>query len=96
MLPKIKDGDIWVLEWYNQRGGSREGDIVLAEYNDFDDESAIKVYHSKKIYNEDGSWQHTKIELESLNKEYRVIELDEDSQYRTIGILKCVISNETR
>ena len=96
MLDKIKDGDVCVFEWYNQRGGSREGDIVLAEYNDFDDESAIKVYHSKKVYNEDGSWQHTKIELESLNKEYRVIELDEDSQYRTIGILKCVISNETR
>ena len=91
MLDKIKDGDVCVFEWYNQRGGSREGDIVLAEFNDFDDESAIKVYHSKKIYNEDGSWQHTKIELEPLNKEYPVIELDEDSGYRTIGVLKCVL-----
>lgn len=91
MLDKIKDGDVCVFEWYNQRGGSREGDIVLAEFNDFDDESAIKVYHSKKIYNGDGNWQHTKIELEPLNKEYPVIELDEDSEYRTIGVLKCVL-----
>ena len=91
MLDKIKDGDVCVFEWYNQRGGSREGDIVLAEFNEFDDESAIKVYHSKKIYNGDGNWQHTKIELEPLNKEYPVIELDEDSEYRTIGVLKCVL-----
>lgn len=91
MLDMIKDGDVCVFEWYNQRGGSREGDIVLAEFNDFDDESAIKVYHSKKIYNEDGSWQHTKIELEPLNKEYPIIELDEDSEYRTIGVMKCVL-----
>ena len=91
MLDKIKDGDICVFEWYNQRGGSREGDIVLAEFNDFDDEGAIKVYHSKKIYNEDGTWEHTKIELEPLNKDYDVIELDEDSEYRTVGIFKCVL-----
>lgn len=91
MLDKIKDGDICVFEWYNQRGGSREGNIVLAEFNDFDDESAIKVYHSRKVRHEDGSWEHTKIELEPLNKEYPVIELDEDSEYRTVGVLKCVL-----
>ena len=91
MLDRIKDGDVCVFEWYNQRGGSREGDIVLAEFNGFDDESAIKVYHSKKVRHEDGSWEHTKIELEPLNKEYPVIELDEDSEYRTVGVLKCVL-----
>ena len=91
MLDKIKDGDICVFEWYNQRGGSREGDIVLAEFKDFDDESAIKVYHSKKVRYEDGSWEHTKIELEPLNKDYPVIELDEYSNYRTIGVFKCVL-----
>ena len=91
MLDKIKDGDICVFEWYNQRGGSREGDIVLVVFNDFEDESAIKVYHSRKIRHEDGSWEHTKIELEPLNKEYPVIELDEDSDYRTVGVLKCVL-----
>ncbi len=91
MLDKIKNGDICVFEWYNQKGGSREGDIVLAEFNGFDDESAIKVYHSKKVRHEDGSWEHTKIELEPLNKEYPVIELDENSEYRTVGVLKCVL-----
>lgn len=64
---------------------------MLAEFNGFDDESAIRVYHSKKNYNEDGSWQHKKIELEPLNKEDPVIELDEDSEYRTIGVLKCIL-----
>lgn len=34
---------------------------------------------------------HTKIELEPLNKEYPIIKLDEDSEYRILGVLKCVL-----
>jgi hypothetical protein len=29
-----------------------------------------------------------------LNKDFDVIELDEENEYRTIGVLKCVLSNE--
>jgi SOS-response transcriptional repressor LexA len=91
MYPDIKDGDICVFEWYNQAGGTREGDIVLAECNGFDDEATIKMYHSVKKHYDDGSWEHEKIELIPLNKDYDVIELDSEDKYRTIGIFKCVL-----
>ena len=90
MYPDIKDGDICVFEWYNQVGGTREGDIVLAECDGIDDDCTIKKYHSEKVMTEEG-WRHEKIELIPLNKDYDVIELDKDSKYRTIGIFKCVL-----
>lgn len=92
MLPKIKDGDVCVFEWYE--GGSRNGDIVLTQTNAFDAEYGaeftIKQYQSEKKLTEDG-WQHTKVELIPLNKDYEVIALDEEEAYRTIGIFKCVL-----
>lgn len=95
MIPKIKDGDICVFEKYNERGGTRNGDIVLSLCHQYYDPDyacryTIKKYYSEKRQTEEG-WEHSKIELRSLNKDYDVIELDEDSQYRTIGILKCVL-----
>lgn len=51
----------------------------------------IKKYHSEKLVTEEG-WRHTKVELLPLNKDYDVIELDGDEKYRTIGVLKCVLS----
>ena len=92
MLNKIKDGDICVFEWY--RGGSRNGEIVLTECNekdiDYGGMYTIKKYQSEKIVTEEG-WQHTKVELKPLNNDYDVIELNEDSECRTIGIFKCVL-----
>ena len=92
MIPKIQDGDICVFEWY--RAGSRNGEIVLTQCRNNDPEYGgrytIKKYHSEKAVTEEG-WQHTKVELIPLNKDYDVIELDEDSEYRTIGVLKCVL-----
>ena len=92
MLPKIHDGDICVFEWY--KGGSRNGEIVLTQTNAIDaeygDEYTIKRYRSEKTQTEDG-WQHSKIELVPMNKEYDIIELSEDSEYRTVGVLKCVL-----
>lgn len=92
MSPDIKDGDICIFEWYNQVGGTREGDILLAECDGIDDECTIKEYHSVKKYYEDGSWEHERIELIPLNSEYDTIVLEADSKYRPIGILKCVLS----
>lgn len=92
MLPKIKDGDLCVFEWY--RAGSRNGEIVLTQSSEFDSEYGgkytIKKYHSEKVMTEEG-WQHSKVELIPLNKDFDVIELDEETEYRTIGILKCVL-----
>lgn len=36
-------------------------------------------------------WQHSKVELIPLNKEYNVIVLDENTEYRTIGIFISVL-----
>lgn len=91
MFPDIKDRDICVFEWYDQVGGSREGDILLAECDGIDDECTIKKYHSVKKYYGDGTWEHERIELIPLNKEYDTIVLEADSKYRPIGILKCVL-----
>ncbi len=92
MLPKIHDGDLCVFEWYH--AGSRNNEIVLTQCQDYDIDYSgkytIKKYHSEKIQNEEG-WQHTKIELIPLNSDYNTIELDLDNNYRTIGILKCVL-----
>jgi len=95
MLPKIKDGDICIFEWYNNdRGGTRNDEIVLIYAKDekFADDwnFTIKKYHSKIIQDEVG-WQHVKIELIPLNPKYKTIELTEEQQPRTIGVLKCVL-----
>ena len=95
MLPKIQDGNICVFEWYNDRAGSRDGDIVLSMINEHDNDFGgpytIKKYHSEKTPTEEG-WQHTKIELIPLNKDYEVIKLNDATDYRTVGVLKCVLN----
>ena len=92
MLPKIKDGDICVFEWY--KAGSSNGEIVLTECSekdlDYGGMYTIKKYQSGKLVTEEG-WQHTKVELVPLNKNYRTIELDDETNYRTIGVFKCLI-----
>jgi SOS-response transcriptional repressor LexA len=95
MLPKIEDGDICIFEWYNNdRGGTRNGEIVLIYAEDVkyadDWEFTIKEYHSEIVQDEDG-WQHKKIDLIPLNPDYNIIELSEEQQPRTIGVLKCVL-----
>jgi SOS-response transcriptional repressor LexA len=92
MLPRIKDGDLCVFEWY--KAGSREGEIVLTQCSekdiDYGCKYTIKKYHSEKAVTEEG-WQHSKVELIPLNNDFGVIELDEKKEYRTIGVLKCVL-----
>ena len=92
MQPRIKDGDLCVFEWY--KAGSREGEIVLTQSSEFDPDYdgryTIKKYHSEKVMTEEG-WQHSKVDLIPLNKDYDVIELNPESEYRTVGVLKCVM-----
>ena len=100
MLPKIKDGDLCLFELYGANGaGSREGEIVLTQCAGKDDDYGcsytIKKYHSEKVVNEEG-WQHSRIQLFPLNPEYNPIELnpDDEGEYRTIGVLKAIITAE--
>lgn len=92
MQPMIHDGDICVFEWY--KGGTRNGEIVLIQCRDNDPDYSgkytIKKFHSEKRATAEG-WEHKKIELIPLNKDYKTIELDADGDYRTIGVLKCVL-----
>lgn len=96
MRPLIQDGDICIFEWY--RAGSREGEIVLTESNEYDSDYAgkftIKEYHSTKEMTADG-WSHASIKLKPLNPSYDtiVINREEADQYRTVGILKTVVSD---
>ncbi len=81
-----------VFEWYH--AGSRNGEIVLTQCCDYDSEYGgkytIKKYNSEKAVTDEG-WQHTKVELMPLNKDYDVIELDDSFEYKTIGILKTIL-----
>ncbi len=92
MLPQIKDGDFCVFEWY--QGGERSDKIVLMECpsvdNDYGCKYTIKTYYSEKRWTE-CSWQHTRIQLRPLNDKYSIIELNPETQYRTVGVFKCVL-----
>lgn len=94
MSPIVNDGDLCLFELF-ESGGTREGEIVLTQCIDKDDDYGcsytIKKYHSERSINEDGEWENTKVELLSLNPEYSPIVLDKKSDYRTIGIMKDVL-----
>ena len=95
MMPKIHNGDLCVFERYT--GGSREGEIVLAQVFGKDDDYlcgyTIKKYHSEKTVSDD-SWEHSKIELLPTNTDgYSPITLDDDGCYQVLGILRHVMSN---
>ncbi|MGN1229985.1 MAG: LexA family protein [Prevotella sp.] len=95
MKPKIHDGDLCVFERYT--GGSREGDIVLAQISGQDDDYlckyTIKKYHSEKIVSDD-SWEYSRIELLPINTDgYNPIVLDDVENYRVLGVLRYVISD---
>lgn len=78
MEPLIPNNSYCVFRVYT--GGSRQSKIVLAQHHDIADiETAgsytVKKYKSEKKYNPDGSWEHEKITLEPLNKDYEPIVL---------------------
>ena len=81
MEPRIHDGDYCVFS--RAAGGSREGKIVLVQhYNDFDPDYSgsfsIKQYHSVKSFDENGGWQHEKLEFRPLNADFQSIVIKED------------------
>lgn len=97
MEPKIHDGDLCIFELYPSRGGSREGEIVLTQRLDFDNDYGcswtIKKYYSTKVSDGEGSWHHESIILKSLNQAYNdiILNASEIEYYKTIGILVKVL-----
>ena len=66
-------------------GGSRQGKVVLVQHRDITDidtggSYTVKKYRSEKKQEIDGTWQHEKIVLEPLNKEYKPIVLSNVSE----------------
>jgi SOS-response transcriptional repressor LexA len=85
MEPKIPDGSLCVF----RRGvvGSRNGRLVLVRNSELADENryTVKRYRSEKAYSEEG-FQHTRIQLESLNPEYPSWDLDpEETKYQIVA-----------
>ena len=96
MEPKIHDGDLCVMRKYE--GGSRNGEIVLAQHRDFSDPESggaysIKKYSSEKVVEEDGSWHHERITLSPLNREFEpiVIDANEDGEFAVVAVWKGVV-----
>lgn len=90
MEPMIHDGDYCVFR--ANPAGSRQGKIVLAEHHNFYDVDyagsySIKVYTSKKSFNEYGSWTHEEIILEPKNPLYSPIIIEEEKadEFRIVG-----------
>lgn len=93
----IPNGSICLFRKYS--GGSRNGQIVLVEITDIQDPDfgsryTIKEYRSKKKIN-GAQWSHEAIILKPLSYDSNyndiVIEPDELSQLKVIGIFECVL-----
>lgn len=86
MEPRIPNGSLVAFRGNPGGGpiaGSRAGRIVLAAlYGPEDPEGGgsftVKRYRSERVRDEDGSWRHERIVLESLNPEVSDIELSPD------------------
>lgn len=90
MEPIIHDGDFCIFR--ANPAGSRQGKIVLTQHrNYYDPDNAggysIKIYTSRKNYNELGEWTHDEIILEPKNKNYNSIIINEASadDFRVVG-----------
>jgi len=83
MEPRIYDGDFLVFR--SKPVGSRQGKIVLAQYQEIADPETggsytVKRYRSEKSFSPQGEWRHTKITLEPLNHEFRPIILEPEDE----------------
>ena len=81
MEPLIHDG-AWCL-FRRCPGGSREGRIVLVQFNSLGDPEnggrfTVKKYHAEKVADAEG-WRHGRIQLLPLNPEFQPIELSEEN-----------------
>lgn len=99
MEPIIQDKDLCVFR--TNPAGSRQGKIVLTQHRNYYDADnsggySIKIYTSKKKYNEFTEWEHDEIILEPKNKSYTSIIIDEveADNFRVIGEFIGVLKKE--
>jgi DUF2075 family protein len=96
MEPRINDGDFCVFR--TNPAGSRQGKIMLVQHRNYYDADnagaySIKEYSSVKSYDEFGSWQHEKIELKPLNRDYNsiIITPEDGDEFQVVGELVGVL-----
>ena len=93
MEPHIPDGARCIFK--ARVAGSRQGKWLLIE--NFEESEAggqrytVKRYRSEKVYNEDGTWRHTRIILEPLNPEFEPWTIEEGHQCRVIAEFVCLL-----
>ena len=80
MEPTILDGSYCVFRF--ERGGSRNGKVVLVQSSHVDDpenggQYTVKRYFSEKEFSDDGTWRHKKITLVPDNRKVKEILLEE-------------------
>ena len=99
MEPIIQNGDFCVFR--ANPAGSRQGKIVLTQHHNFYDTDnsgnySIKIYTSKKKYDEFGNWEHEEIVLEPKNKNYNpiIIKDVESDDFRIVGEFVGIIKNK--
>lgn len=90
MEPLIHDGDYCVFR--ANPAGSRQGKIILAEHHNYYDPDyagsySIKIYTSKKSFDEEGNWAHEEILLLPKNSIYSPIVIEEENadEFRIVG-----------
>ncbi len=94
MEPTIKDGAFCIFRY--ERGGSRNGKIVLVESRLVSDPESyqsytIKRYRSKKVYQPDGTWMHEKIILSPDNIDFMDIILENvyEDDFKVVAEFVC-------
>lgn len=101
MEPAIPDGAVAVFR-ADPAGapvaGSREGKIVLAQLHDATDPEGggsytVKRFHSEKIAEGD-EWRHTRVVLQSLNREVEDIELSPEQDVDVFAEFDTVLVSE--
>lgn len=83
MEPMIHDNGYCIFRWGVE--GTRQNKIVLVQHNDISDPETggkytVKKYTSKKVYSDDGSWEHESITLLPLNPAYEPIHIPNSEQ----------------
>lgn len=99
MEPTIKDGSYCVFRY--ERGGSRNGKVVLVESRHVSDPESfqsytIKRYRSKKVHQPDGTWIHEKIILSPDNIDFEDIVLEKvlEDEFKVIAEFVYTIEKE--
>jgi phage repressor protein C with HTH and peptisase S24 domain len=82
MEPTIHDGSYCVFQF--ERGGSRNGKVVLVRSSHIEDpenggEYTVKRYFSEKEHSDDGTWRHKKVTLVPDNRDIKEITLTDVS-----------------